>query len=437
MSLVELAPLIVASDRHGSVRAGRPITITDEDGGPVTVYSDRAGTTPLDPSAWLTDGSGQAPGYLGAGDYRVTIDGVPHFISVEGADGAVRSVLAREPLNKAKVRFTLPTLRRPDGYTDSESDLDVDLTTPQSHMALWSRHDDEDRDPGPSPLVYNWGIGVNEVQEGTKPVTCLFGTGRGHTINAIHGRARVYGVNPQAHALETTTGAFQSEATAVWTVGSNELTGIVVTEKGSRFEATMPLGGAIPVAPGTTIVSIEGRPGAPSKIIMSNPASASGAGAITADPVNQEVIGWLATANGVGSANSAAMQPQGQGVIGWGRIINIGASALRSDGTGIRFALAKAFRGLSFESNYFSDAAIYLPGQKLVDGVTDTPGKIKTDAVGFMLATTINERWAAHGRTPQPLQSVTGSRGGATVAVLQTLLTRLDAKGIVSDATTA
>lgn len=355
--------------------------------------------------------------------------------------------------------------------------LDQDLTTPESAQIGLLRSQDVDRLVSPNPGIYKWGLFALEENLGTAPATPLAARLIANTGAALSGSAMMFGDNVQGHALELTVGARQSEATVNMTIGEALLTNIIPTKRGSRFVNGMPLKGAgIPA--GAKIGVVTARPGSPTQFTMVQadgvtPALATANGvavAITAQPVGtlETIAGLITGAYGTvdGGGNPAGAGLQFSSYNDYSRLLyglNFGASSLLATGKAMRLASLTAARALSVESSaldegvafsntafanaglYFgpgvsgqyglrfssdgaySIAAVYLPGQSIG---TDT-------SVGLKLTTNVNQKWAAHGRTPVAIATISGSRGAATVAVLQSLLTALHAKGIITDSTTA
>jgi hypothetical protein len=190
------------------------------------------------------------------------------------------------------------------------------------------------------------------VNTGTAPVTAVAGRARGETVYTISSSGRAYGVTPEIHGVEITTGVFNSDFTATVTNGDPVLRDITITSgDGTRFEQGMTLTGTgIPGA--TTISSVSGDAGDPTSITMSANATQTGSAvAIAAAATSSEQIGLLITTNGVGSSTSAAIQSQSYSDDArYRRVINVGNSGIHPDGTVFRIASATATRGLSFES---------------------------------------------------------------------------------------
>lgn len=253
---------------------------------------------------------------------------------------------------------------------DPIAELDENLTTPERSPFLFARYAALNRRVSPDPGDLNWGIFAYEVNVGTAPVTPLAARARGETVYTISSSGRAYGANPEIHGFEVTAGIHPSEATVTMTSGTPTLENVVVTERGSRFEAGMVVTG--PNIPGsTTILSVVGDPWAPTSITLSANVTGSGAAvAILAEPAvgNAEAIGVLLTGNsGSSTINNhmdAAVQIQSQNTPGrWLYGINQGASALhQTSGIAYRLASATARRALSVESCNLEDAILITGG---------------------------------------------------------------------------
>jgi hypothetical protein len=264
-------------------------------------------------------------------------------------------------------------------YPEAEADLDVDLTTPQSNQIFSAREDDLDRLVSPNPGRYNWGIFAIEINMGNAPITAVAGRARGHTVYTVSSSGRAYGFDAAIHGFEITSGFHPSEATVQTQVDSRVLTDILVTQKGSRFEAGMPISGT-GIPGGALIESVTGRPGAPTSITMSVAATATAVVPIKAQAFGAlDGIGALITGNcGTSDPNKlgAALQVQGQNEASrWQYGINIGASGLQATGTAFRLASATANRGLSIESSNLADAIIVSGGT-----ITNAAIRINVDA---------------------------------------------------------
>lgn len=438
------------TDPGGNGLAGASVTLKNLDGTNATHWSAITGGT-SSTLALTTNSDGTLPRFIEGGAYTMTVAGVTRRVdAVPGSVGA------------SKFRTSVATTAAPDGYTDAETDLDVNLTTPESLQILAARYDDLDRLVSPNPGVYNWGSGAYEVNLGTAPVTAVFARARGNTVYTVSSSGRAYGAAPEIHGFEITVGLFASVATVTTTIGSNVLTNVAVTQdgKGSRFENGMAISGTgIPV--GTTIINVTGRPGSPTSIALSANATASASGVtVTAQPgsTSTESIGMLVTGNGGtadggGNPTGIAIQIQAQNTdSGFYRGLSMGASSLRPDGIGVRLFSHTADVGISMESanytnalklsgvtttgsvisfstvtgtiglnfassNSFSTAAIVLAGQ---DIATDT-------TTGMKIATVSTQKIGFYGKTPivRPSLAVAATDAATTQTLANSLRSAL------------
>ncbi len=217
--------------------------------------------------------------------------------------------------------------------------------------------------------------------------------------------------------------------------------------------------------------------GYPDSIRISANATGSGPSDIKALSGTTQTIGLLLTGSGDGGADGngnqdgRAIQIAGYGNASYFYGINIGASGIRSDGAAFRLSSLNAQRGLTIESCTLNQA-VYISGGSYanmasftsftasgsminISAVTATNGinfasnnvfsgaalslqgqNIATDnTIGMQIATSTTQKIAFHGSTPVAKQTVTGSRGGN--AALASLLTALDAKGLITNSSSA
>jgi hypothetical protein len=265
----------------------------------------------------------------------------------------------------------------------------------------------------------------------------------------------------------------------VMTVASGGAISTLLVIEGGNYTVnpagTLNLSGGSGSGATVTVTIINGGLGYPDSIKISAVATGTGTSDITVLGTNNLNIGILVTGSGDGGLDGTG-NPGGVGIAfqsfnnaAFYRGVNFGASALRADGTGIRFASGTAQRGISFESysleqafrvsggiftniiqttdvtctgsvisfgsttatnginfastNVFSGAAILLSGQNIDTDLT-TGMKIglgPTRKIGFWNATPVI----------QP-SAIPNAAGGTEVATINSILTALRNIGLIA-----
>jgi hypothetical protein len=343
-------------------------------------------------------------------------------------------------------------------------------TTPQNNLIAFGGHYDE---AGGAGVNYQWGISSWITNPGTMPFTNIDAVAQGFKARGGGFAARQCGDDGDGHAIEVLSGQWAAKATVTTTNGNAVLAVTEITFKGSKFcvgndiSGTNIPGGAtiISVTQGanTTTVTGEGY-GYPTSITISANATGSGSSNITVIGPDTLNFGVLVSGSGDGGSDATG-NPNGVGIgfqsynsAAFYRGINFGASALRTDGTGIRFASGETDRGISFESytitnllvtssvtatgslfsfsntsatnginfassNTFSSAAILLSGQN-IDTDNTTGMKIGLSAsrkIGFWNATPV----------VQP-SAIPNAAGGTEIATINSILTALRNIGLIA-----
>lgn len=274
------------------------------------------------------------------------------------------------------------------------------------------------------------------------------------------------------------TSTFAAQARVVTITGSGVISGLLVIEGGNYTvdpSGTLSVSGGNGSAATVTADMINGGFGYPDSIQISASATGTGSSDITVLSANTLGFALLVSGSGDGGSDGTG-NPNGIGIgfqsynnAAFYRGISFGASALRTDGTGIRFASGTAQRGISFESysleqafrvsggtltnviqttgvtctgsvisfgsttatnginfastNVFSGAAILLSGQN-IDTDATTGMKIglgSTRKIGFWDATPV----------VQP-SAITNAAGGTEIATINAILTALRNIGLIA-----
>lgn len=315
---------------------------------------------------------------------------------------------------------------------------------------------------------------IVSVTKGAQTVT-------GNTVQALTvvSGGTGYAVNDIV-TLSGGTSTFAATA-KVLSVSGGAITALLVTDGGNYTvdpAGTLNLTGGSGSGATCTATMIVAGFGNPSSITISANATASGTG-ITATVLSSkdnQNIGILVSGSGNGGTdgngnkNGRGIQFQSYGNAAFLYGINYGASALRSDGTGIRFSSGTASRGISFESfnfdqairisggtfanfiqftgttstgsaisfgtvtatsginfassNTFSTAAIVLSGQNIA---TDT-------TTGMQVATSATQKLGFFGRTPvaRPAVIADATDAASTQARLNDLLAAIRTLGLIA-----
>lgn len=270
----------------------------------------------------------------------------------------------------------------------------------------------------------------------------------------------------------------------VRTVGSGGVILTLLVIEGGNY--TVDPAGTLNITGGSgsgatvTVTMIRGGFGYPDSIQISAPATGSGSSNITVLSADTMGIALLVSgsgdggSDGTGNPNGRGIQFQSYGNAAFLYGINFGASALRSNGTGIQFASGTAKRGISFESynleqafrisegsftnlfqvagstcsgsafsfstltaasglNFssscsFSTAAIVLSGQNIATDST----------TGMIIATNPTQKIGFWGRTPVSRPNAIASpTGGVTVdtearSAINSILTALRDMGLIA-----
>lgn len=274
-------------------------------------------------------------------------------------------------------------------------------TTPETALIALGGHYDE---AGGVGVNYQWGISSWITNPGTMPVTNIDAVAQGWKVRGGGMAARQCGDGGDAHALELLSGQWAAKATVNTTSGSAILAVTDVTFKGSKFCVGNQISGT-GIPGGSTIVSVtqdgntttisgEGY-GYPGTIVISAPATVTGTTDITvlsADTLNFALLisgSGDGGSDGTGNPNGIGIGFQSYGNAAFYRGINFGATSLRSNGTGIRFAIGTAERGISFES-YNLEQALRFSGGTAINIIQTTGVTCTGSVVSFGTTTATN-----------------------------------------------
>lgn len=392
----------------------------------------------------------------------------------DALDVSVRNNQAQFPVNTEKVWISET------GWNPSTDPI-YGRSTPETATISIGGHFDE---AGGAGVNYKWGLNSWYTNPGTMPITNIDAVAQGWKVRGGGMAARQCGDGGDGHALELLSGQWAAKADVTTTLGSTTLGVSEVTFKGSKFcvgnaisGTNIPLGATIvSVTQGGNTTAVAGQGyGYPESIEISAAATGGGNSSITVLSADTAGFALLISgsgdggSDGTGNPNGIGIGFQSYGNAAFYRGISFGASALRPDGTGIRFATGTAQRGISFESynleqafrvsggtfiniiqttgvtctgsvvsfgtttatnginfassNVFSGAAIFLSGQN-----------IDTDATtGMKIGLGSNRKIGFWNATPvvQP-SAIPNAAGGTEIATINSILTALRNTGLIA-----
>ncbi len=334
---------------------------------------------------------------------RITADSVEYTPPQVGAvaetvadalDVSVRNNQAQFPVNTEKVWISET------GWNPSTDPI-FGRSTPGTATIAIGGHFDE---AGGAGINYKWGLSSWYTNPGTMPITNIDAVAQGWKVRGGGMAARQCGDGGDGHALELLSGQWAAKATVNTTAGSAILAVTDVTFKGSKFCVGNQISGT-GIPGGSTIVSVtqdgntttvsgEGF-GYPGTIVISAPATATGTSNITV--LSADTLGFALLISGSGDGGSDGTgNPNGIGIgfqsyknAAFYRGINFGVTSLRSNGTGIRFAIGTAQRGISFES-YNLEQAIRFSGGTAINIIQTTGVTCTGSMVSFGSTTATN-----------------------------------------------